>query len=183
MALKKKVKRSGTTVKKKSRKAAVKRTARKKTEKKKAVKKKKTGKKTRAKTAQKRAATGTTAKKKAGQKKALSGRLPGKKPLLVEPGPPSGSIPPVEEPVQQEEAIGIVIHYYSHLGVAVAQLNKGTLRTGDTVHIKGHSTDFTQTVTSLEYEHRHVDQAVAGQAVGIKVNDHAREHDILYLVK
>jgi hypothetical protein len=183
MALKKKAKRSGTTVKKKARKAAVKRSARKKTLKKKAIMKKKSGKKTGTKNARKISACGTTVKKKVRKTAATARRLPVKKQLEVEPGPPSGSIPPVEEPVQQEEAIGIVTHYYSHLGVAVAQLNKGTLRTGDAVHIKGHSTDFTQTVTSLEYEHRHVDQAVAGQAVGIKVNDHAREHDILYLVK
>jgi beta-glucosidase-like glycosyl hydrolase len=183
MALKKKPKRSGTTVKKKARKAAVKRSARKKTVKKKVIKKKKTGGKTGTKTTRKRSAARKTVKKKTALAKTSAGRLPEKKPLVVEPGPPSGSIPPVEEPVQQEEAIGIVTHYYSHLGVAVAQLNKGTLRTGDAIRIKGHSTDFTQTVTSLEYEHQHVDRAVAGQAVGIKVNDHAREHDILYLVK
>lgn len=182
MALKKKTKRSGTSIRKKTKKAAVKKTARKKAAKKKTAKKR-TVKKTGTKTARKRSAAATTAKKGAVRTTASSGRFPAKEPLVVEPGPPSGSIPPVEEPVQQEEAIGIVTHYYSHLGVAVVQLNKGTLRTGDTIHIKGHSTDFTQTANSLEYEHQHVDQAAAGQAVGIKVIDHAREHDILYLVK
>lgn len=182
MALKKKIKRSTASAKKKTRKAAVKKTARKKAVKKKTTKKR-TVKKAVTKKARKRSATATAVKKKTSRAAALPERLPAKKPLVVEPGPPSGSIPPVEEPVQQEEAIGIVTHYYSHIGVAVVQLNKGTLRTGDTVHIKGHSTDFAQTVTSLEYEHQHVDQAAAGQAVGIKVIDHAREHDILYLVK
>ena len=182
MALKKKTKRSGTSIRKKTRKGAVKKTARKKTVKKKAAKKR-TVKRAGTTTARKRTAATTTAKKRTARATASSGRLPEKKPLVVEPGPPSGSIPPVEEPVQQEEAIGIVTHYYSHLSVAVVQLNKGTLRTGDAIHIKGHSTDFTQTVSSLEYEHQHVDQAAAGQAVGIKVIDHAREHDILYLVK
>jgi translation elongation factor EF-Tu-like GTPase len=183
MALKKKAKKSATTVKKKGRKASVKKSVQKKAVKKKAIKKKKTAKKTGTKTARKRFASGITVKKKTRKTRASSRSLPVKKQLVVEPGPPSGSIPPVEEPVQQEEAIGIVTHYYSHLGVAVVQLNKGMLKTGDAIHIKGHSTDFTQTVTSLEYEHRHVDQTIAGQAVGIKVNDHAREHDILYLVK
>jgi putative protease len=65
----------------------------------------------------------------------------------------------------------------------VIQLNKGTLKTGDTVHVKGHSTDFTQAVESMEYEHQHIDQASAGQSVGMKVKDHAREHDIVFLVK
>ncbi|NTW60216.1 MAG: hypothetical protein HGB21_07650 [Nitrospirae bacterium] len=102
---------------------------------------------------------------------------------MVQPGPPPGSVPPVEEPSLLEEAIGVVTHYYSHLGVAVVQVNKGSLKTGDSIHITGHTTDFTQTVASMEYEHQHVDQASAGQSVGIKVADHTREHDIVYLVK
>src|SRR5512135_2249428 len=73
-----------------------------------------------------------TAKKKATKKKVLrkiSVTLRKKtvpaKPLLVEPGPPPRAIPPVEEPISNEEAIGTVTHYYSHLNVAVAQINKG----------------------------------------------------------
>ena len=84
--------------------------------------------------------------------------------------------------MRQEEAIGIVTHYYSHLGVAVVQVNKGSLSTGNTIHIVGHSTDITETVASMEYEHQHVDQANAGQNVGIKIAGSAREHDIVYLV-
>jgi len=89
----------------------------------------------------------------------------------------------VEEPSQHEEAIGTVTHYYDHLGVAIVQINKGTLKTGDTVHIKGHTADFTQSVESMEYEHQHIDQAEAGQNIGLLVKDHVREHDIVYLVK
>lgn len=100
----------------------------------------------------------------------------------VEPGPPPRPLPPLEEPARNETAVGTITHYYSHLNVAVVQINNGELKTGDTIHIKGHSTDFTQTIESMEYEHRHVDQASAGQSVGIKVKDHAREHDIVYLL-
>lgn len=106
-----------------------------------------------------------------------------KKPPIVTPGPPAGSVPPVEEPASNEEAIGVITHYYSHLGVAVAQLNKGSLKIGDMIHVKGHSTDFTQMVTSMEYEHQHIDQAGAGQIIGLKVIDQTREHDIVYRVK
>jgi hypothetical protein len=106
-----------------------------------------------------------------------------KEPLIVQPGAPAGSIPPVEEPAAFEEAVGVVTHYYSDLGVAVVQVNKGVIRTSDRIHIKGHTTDLTQMVGSMEYEHQHVDQGEAGQSVGIKVIDHTREHDIVYLVK
>ncbi len=46
-------------------------------------------------------------------------------PLIVEPGPPPRQLPPLEEPATNEVAIGTVTHYYSHLNVAVVQINKG----------------------------------------------------------
>lgn len=132
----------------------------------------------------KRTAPGKTARKTAARSRDTAvERVLTKEPLLVEPGPPSGSIPPVEEPAPREEAVAVVTHYYSHLGVAVVQVSRGSIRTGDRVRIRGHSTDFIQEIGSMEYEHHNVDQADAGQSVGIKVFDHAREHDIVYLVK
>jgi putative protease len=170
----------------KSKKKPAPRKAAKKTTKKKVVKKKTAAKKKSA--VKKKALKKKTLKKKTAKKKAArvtrsaNPAIPPKQ-ILVEPGPPSGSVPPVEEPALREEAIGVVTHYYSHLGVAVVQINKGALRTGETIHFTGHSTDFTQQVASMEYEHRHVDEAAAGQSVGIQVKDHAREHDIVYRVK
>ena len=102
---------------------------------------------------------------------------------LVEPGPPAGSVPPVEEPTTREDAVGVVTHYYSHLAVAVVQVNKGELRTGDRVRIKGHTTDLVQIVGSMEYEHEHIDAAGPGSIVGLKVTDHVRVHDIIYRIR
>jgi hypothetical protein len=152
-----------------------KKTAKKKTAKKKAVSKKKAQKK---KVTKKTTKKKTAAKTKPARKQAVKA-----KPTMVKPGPPIVAVQPVEEPVQHEEAVGIVTHYYSHLNVAVVQLNKGTLKTGDAIHIKGITTDFTQQVGSMEYEHQHIDQATAGQSFGLKVKDHAREHDIVYREK
>lgn len=154
------------------RKAGVKKTAKKtvkKTAGKKLTVRKTTGKKSKKKNApaKKRAAAPETA--------ALDKQTP-----AVVPGPAAIEVPPVEEPAIREQAIGVVTHYYSHLGVAVVQLNAGALRTGGRIRIKGHTTDFTQTVGSIEYEHLPVDEAVAGQCVGLKIIDHAREHDIVY---
>ena len=74
-------------------------------------------------------------------------------------------------------------HYYSHLGVAIVQINNGSLKTGDRIHIQGHTTDFTQPVESMELEHQRIDQAATGQVVGLRVKDEARVHDIVYLIK
>jgi putative protease len=164
----------------------------------KAVKKKTVTKKVLKKATRKKAAKKKSTKKKAAKKKTVAAKAPvkkkspralssktgmEKKTVMVTPGPQPTGIPPVEEPSANEEALGVVTHYYSHLGVAVVQINKGTLRSGSTIHLKGHSTDLTQKIESMEYEHRHVDEASAGQCVGLKVNDHVREHDIVYLVK
>jgi hypothetical protein len=165
-----------TKGKSKANKSTSRKPVRKKAVKKKTLKKKLTKKKVNKK---------KTVKKKVLKKKRAPGArslLPPKS-IVIEPGPPPGTIPPVEEPATNEEALGTVTHYYSHLSVVVVQLNKGTLRTGDMIHIKGHSTDFTQKVESMEYEHQHIDQASAGQSVGLKVVDPAREHDIVYLIK
>jgi translation elongation factor EF-G len=135
-------------------------------------------------TVKKRTSSGTGAKKKAAGKKASvrSASIP-EKTFSIEPGPPSQVAPPVEEPALNEKAIGTITHYYSHLNVAVVQINTGTLRSGDMIRIKGHSTDFTQMIESMEYEHQHIDEAEAGQTVGLKTKDHARQHDTVYLVK
>ena len=138
-----------------------------------------------------------SAHKKAAVKKAASKKAPAKQrsrttqsprpsekqvPDIV-PGPPMVTAPPVEEPAVREIATGVVTHYYSDLGVAVVQVNTGTLNTGDTIRIKGHTTDMTQQLGSMELEHRHVDRAEPGDCVGIKVLDHVRPHDILFVVR
>ena len=157
----------------------------KKVMKKKSVPKKKALKK---KTSKKKTAKKKTAKKKTSAKRTVKRPAPRKSSTLkktpeVKPGPPPSGIPSVEEPLSNEEAIGVVTHYYSHLNVAVIQLNRGDLKTGDTIHVKGHTTDFSQRIDSMEYEHHHIEQAKTGQSFGLKVKDHAREHDIVYRVK
>jgi hypothetical protein len=176
-----------TTKKKAGTRKKTKKSARKKTSARKTGKKQATRKPS-AKTKAQKKAVGKKAAKKASKKKVTrsvkrSSRPPVQNAPVVEPGPPIVQAPPVEEPVRQEEAVGVITHYFSHLGVAVVQVNAGKLRTGDSIRIKGHTTDITQTVGSLEYEHQHVDEATAGQSVGLKVVDHAREHDIVYVVK
>ena len=78
-----------------------------------------------------------------------------------------------------------------HLGqVFLAELVRGgeqhpvkpqdTLRVGDRIHIKGHTTDFGQRVDSLQVEHQPVMEVGPSDDFGIKVIDHAREHDVVY---
>jgi len=81
-----------------------------------------------------------------------------------------------------EERIGRVTEYFAKIGVAGIQLTDGSLRVGDTIHIKGHTTDFQQVVDSIQVEHQDVQEAGPGTLIGVKVRDRVREHDIVYKV-
>lgn len=80
-----------------------------------------------------------------------------------------------------EEEVGTVTHYFSHLAVAAIDLT-GELKVGDTIHIKGHTSDWVQQVDSMQLEHESIEEAHAGQSIGIKTSDHAREHDKVFRV-
>jgi len=81
----------------------------------------------------------------------------------------------------EEVLIGKVVHYFGHLEVAAIVLS-AELKIGDTIHVKGHVTDFVQKVESIQAEHLVLDKAKAGDNIGIKVKNHAREHDFVYKV-
>lgn len=81
-----------------------------------------------------------------------------------------------------ETKIGTVTHYYTHLHVAGVVVTDGELRIGDKIHIKGHTSDFEQTVKSMEIDHEHIDLAKPGDDIGLAVIEHAREHDTVYKV-
>lgn len=79
--------------------------------------------------------------------------------------------------------IGVVAHYFSDLSVAVLRLESGVLRVGDNIHIRGHTTDFGQRVDSMQVNHAPVTEVGPNDDFGMKVRDHAREHDVVYKVK
>jgi len=87
------------------------------------------------------------------------------------------------QPAPREERIGVVTHYYNHLSVAILRLESGTLRVGDVIHVRGHTTDFRQKVESLEVDHAPATEVGPNDDFGLKVVEHAREHDVVYKVR
>ena len=81
-----------------------------------------------------------------------------------------------------ETKIGTVTHYFTHLHVAAVTIADGELHTGDTIHIKGHTSDFIQKVASMEVEHESVDVAKPGDDIAIAMDEYTREHDSVYLI-
>jgi len=74
--------------------------------------------------------------------------------------------------------IGKVTHYFPHVRAAVIKL-KAPLSVGDTIKIKGHTTDFTQTITSMQIDRVPINQGKKGDEIGLLVNSRVRQHDVV----
>ncbi len=77
------------------------------------------------------------------------------------------------------EKVGDVIHYYTKISVAVVELT-APLKVGDKITIRGMTTNFDQKVEAMQIEHQHVEEAKAGDAIGLKVADRSRKGDVVY---
>ncbi len=80
------------------------------------------------------------------------------------------------------DVIGVVTHYFPKVKAAVVKL-KVPLAVGATVKIKGHTTDLTQNVTSMQIDRVPVQSAKKGEEIGVQVNSRVRQHDIVYKAK
>ena len=80
-----------------------------------------------------------------------------------------------------EKEIGKVSDFFAHPVVAGIDLT-GTLKTGDKIHIKGHTTDLELVVDSVQINNANVSEAKAGDSVGVKVTDRVRSGDTVYKV-
>jgi len=77
--------------------------------------------------------------------------------------------------------VGRVTHFYPKISVAIVEL-KAPLSIGDKILIKGATTNFEQTVESMQIEHKNIESAEAGQIIGLKVKDRVRENDKVYKI-
>ena len=80
-----------------------------------------------------------------------------------------------------EEIIGTVSDFFSHPVVAGIELT-ATLKVGDKICIKGHTTELEMTVDSIQIEHEQVSVANAGDSIGVKVSDKVRSGDKVYKI-
>ncbi|MFC2158149.1 hypothetical protein ACFLT9_09960 [Acidobacteriota bacterium] len=81
-----------------------------------------------------------------------------------------------------EEELGRVTHFFAKINVAVLEITQGKLKIGDTIHIKGHTTELYLKVESMESEHVAVEEAGAGTQVGLKVQAPVRPNDRVYRI-
>ncbi len=81
-----------------------------------------------------------------------------------------------------EKEIGEVSTYFAHVEVAAIKLS-GTLKVGDTIRIKGSTTNFEIMVDEIQIERKSVKEAKKGAHIGIKVPERVRPNDKVFLVE
>ena len=81
-----------------------------------------------------------------------------------------------------EEEVARIVNFFAKVGVAALKITAGTIKTGDLLKYKGHTTDFTEEVISMQIENQPVEEAKAGDEVGIKVKERVREKDRVYKI-
>ena len=81
-----------------------------------------------------------------------------------------------------EEEVGTIVKFFAKPSVAAIEMKKGSIKKGDLLRYLGHTTDFTQEVDSMEVDNQTIEEAKAGDLVGIKVKERVRENDKVYKV-
>ena len=80
-----------------------------------------------------------------------------------------------------EEMVGKVEDFFAHPVVAGIELT-GSLKVGDKIRIKGHTTDLELTVDSMQIDNANVSEAKKGDSIGIKVPERVRGGDSVYKI-
>jgi len=78
--------------------------------------------------------------------------------------------------------IGEVVKFFAKPSVAAIVITEGVLKTGDTLHFTGHTTDFSLKIESMQVDNEPVEEARTGDSVGIKVPERVRPGDLAYKV-
>lgn len=81
-----------------------------------------------------------------------------------------------------ETEVGTVNKYFDKIGVGMIQVTQGELAIGDTIHIKGNSTDLTATISSIQVARQPVQAAKTGEEAGIKLDSKVRPNDKVFKV-
>ena len=80
------------------------------------------------------------------------------------------------------QIVGRVTHYFPHVKAGVISVTKGVISLGDTLHLKGHTTDFKQKIKSMQINNAPINKAKAGQEIGVLLRSRVRHNDVVYKV-
>jgi putative protease len=89
---------------------------------------------------------------------------------------------PTEEAAVSEQPVGVITHFFPKISVAGISILEGRLAVGDTVYIAGHTTDLRQVIESMQIDKQPVEEAAAGEQVGVHVVDRVRVGDRVFRI-
>jgi len=120
--------------------------------------------------------------KKASKKRPIKQKVAKRKPALKKK-PGLKKRPSAKKLIKKQEGklVGLVTHYFPHVQAAVIKL-KEPLVMGDTVKIKGHTTDLIQIITSMQIDRVDISSAKKGDEIGLHVSSRVRKGDKVYKV-
>lgn len=81
----------------------------------------------------------------------------------------------------KEKEIGIITHYFDKIAVGIIKL-KTPLAVGEHIHVKGKNTDFTQVVSSMQYNHKDITLAERNLEIGVRVEYPVRDNDSVFKI-
>lgn len=147
--------------------------------------KRKTSKKTKKKAKKKTAKKGIKKKPKKKPQKSRKKKTPKKTPKKKKTSPKKASKRKIKKSIPkyqkrpQEKEIGIITHYFGKISVGIIKL-KGELKVGERIHVKGLHDDFSQTIGSMQLNHKDISVARKGDEIGIKVSQRVHPNDKVY---
>ncbi len=112
-------------------------------------------------------------------KKAVAARKPAKKAVLKKRA--KAKKKPARPIVPKEPVIGIITHYFPKVQAAVLKL-KLPLAINDSIKVKGHTTDFTQAVSSMQIDRTPITLGKKGDEIGLLVTSRVRRRDVVYKI-
>ncbi|MCK9229966.1 MAG: hypothetical protein M0Q23_04450 [Syntrophales bacterium] len=81
-----------------------------------------------------------------------------------------------------EIKVGEVMKFFSKPGVAAVKITEGELVNGDRVRFTGHTSDFEDTISSMEVNNQKIEKAVPGDYIGIRVSNRVRAGDEVFKI-
>jgi len=81
-----------------------------------------------------------------------------------------------------EKQIGKITHFFGNISVGVIELTD-TLKTGDKIKVAANAGEFEQVIQSMQIDRKPIQEANAGQSIGVKLDQKAKEGDIVYKVE
>ena len=86
----------------------------------------------------------------------------------------------IKSPVESMVKVGEVTHYFPHVKAAALLVLKDSIKVGDEIYLKGHTTDFKEKIASIQLDRVPIQEGKKGQEIGLLVKKRVRIGDSVY---